>query len=168
MTRQEFVEQLEQNYNMLDNICYRLCCNYSRQDLMQDIALELWKSVDKFKNNCKFSTWFYNIARNVCISTLRKQQQQPVVIFGLEGYEEVFEELDSSPELLKQAGSIKRYNSILETIEQPYRSLFHRYIHGENFKQLAMQSGLNENALRVRIHRIKKQLQLRYGSQVVN
>lgn len=167
MVEKEFLQQLKQVESTIDNVCYLYNKNYSRRDLMQDIFLELWKSRNSFKKNSTFKSWAYIIARNICVSTLRKQQQQPV-IEGLDDYKEILEELDNTPELLKQLHNAKRYTSVLNTIEEPYRTLFHKYVYGASFRDLARYSGIAENTLRVRIHRIKKQLQLRYGNYVIN
>lgn len=167
MTEQEFTEQLKVSENMIDSICNNYCYKYNRKDLMQDIALELWKTVGNFKNNCKFSSWIHAVARNVCVSTLRKLEKQPI-IECVDEYKEVLEEHDNTNELLKQLQDAQRYNSVLNSIEEPYRTLFHMYVYGASFKELARYSGLTENSLRVRIHRIKKQLQLHYWNNVIN
>lgn len=167
MTEQEFIEQLKANEDLINSVCVNYCYQYNRKDLMQDIALELWKTIGNFKNNCKFSTWIYTVARNVCVTTLRRQKRQPV-IEGLDEYKEVLEELDNSPELLKQLHNATRYNTVLDSIDEPYKTLFHMYVYGASFKELEKHSGIVEGTIRVHMHRIKKRLRLRYGNNVIN
>lgn len=167
MSEQEFVEQLNANEGAIHYVCNNYCYNFSRKDLMQDIALELWENISSFKNSCKFSTWIHAVARNVCIDKLRRQQTQPVFEEFNNMYAETLAEVDNRPELIKQLREAARYNSVLNTIEEPYQALFHKYVYGASFKELEQISGIAENTLRVRIHRIKKQLQLRYGNEVI-
>lgn len=166
MSEQEFMQQIELNKNVIHNACNAYCQSLSHNDLIQDIIAETWKSLGKFKNSCKFSTWLHTIARNVCISALRKHKSHPI-IEGLDDYIDVLEYVDTTPELIKQLHEAKRYNIVTNTIEEPYRTLFHMYVYGASFKDLEQHSGINANVLRVNMHRIKKRLQLRYGNKVI-
>lgn len=166
MTDNEFVEQLRANKNMIHYVCNNYCATYSRDDLVQDIYLELWVSLGNFKNNCKFSTWLYMIARNVCISTLRKQKNHQISEC-LDEYKDVLAHVNNTKEILKQLRNAIRYNNVLSNIEQPYRELFDMYINGASFKELEQYSGISANNIRVHIHRIKQRLKLRYGNKVI-
>lgn len=42
-------------------------------DLVQEIFVQLWRSLSKFDRRAKFSTWLYSLANNVAITELRKQ-----------------------------------------------------------------------------------------------
>src|SRR6202012_4557013 len=45
-----------------------------RQELFQEIIIQLWRSSPRFTGHAKFSTWLYRIALNTAISDLRKQR----------------------------------------------------------------------------------------------
>ena len=159
MSEKEFIQQLSDNAAMLNHVCVKHCRNYSRADLMQDIALELWKSIGNFKNNCTFKTWAYAVARNVCTDRFRKSEKNPIAVLFGDFKGELYDHA-STFELAKQIQDAKRYNCILSTIEQPYQKLFHMYVLGASFKDLEKHSGIAAGALRTRICRIKKQLRL--------
>lgn len=166
MTEQEFIEQIKANKNTIHKVCNAYCVTYPRKDLVQDIIAETWRSLAYFKNNCKFNVWLYGIARNVCVSTLRKKNREPY-FESLDDYIETLAAVDNTPELIKQLHEAKRYSSVLDSIQQPYRELFHMYVYGASFKELEQHSGISANNLRVNIFRIKKRLQLRYGNDVI-
>ncbi|RUO39715.1 RNA polymerase sigma factor [Idiomarina aquatica] len=42
-------------------------------DLVQEIFVQVWRSLPKFDQRSKFSTWLYSLANNVAITELRKQ-----------------------------------------------------------------------------------------------
>ena len=61
-------------------LIYKVCCLYcqdadSRNDLQQDILLQLWGSLSKYDGSTKLSTWIYRIALNTAISFYRKNKK---------------------------------------------------------------------------------------------
>ncbi|GAB4157308.1 MAG: RNA polymerase sigma factor [Winogradskyella sp.] len=43
------------------------------EDLVQDVFLEVYNSISKFKGNSKLSTWIYRITTNKCLEFIRKK-----------------------------------------------------------------------------------------------
>lgn len=43
------------------------------EDIAQEVFLEVFKSISKFKGNSKLSTWIYRIATNKCLEFIRKK-----------------------------------------------------------------------------------------------
>ncbi|MCX6307400.1 MAG: sigma-70 family RNA polymerase sigma factor, partial [Bacteroidia bacterium] len=58
LLNKQFLEMLEQHSNIIIKVS-RACTVVAqdREDLMNDIALELWKSFRSFRGECKVSTW---------------------------------------------------------------------------------------------------------------
>lgn len=168
MTDAEFVALIRQHRRTIHTVCNKYCSeiSFSRDDLVQEIVLETWKSINNFQKKCSFNTWLYNIARNKCIDLLRRQKNAPK-IEGLEDYADILEEVNNAPEIVRQLQQAMCYNSVLDTIEEPYRILFEMYMEGLSFEEMEEQTGISANTLRVRCFRIKKQLQLRYGKVAI-
>ncbi|WP_416240473.1 sigma-70 family RNA polymerase sigma factor [Pedobacter sp. GR22-10] len=58
---------------------YKICRLYGnteedRQDLFQEIIIQLWKAYPKFRGESKFGTWLYRIGLNVAITQYRKHK----------------------------------------------------------------------------------------------
>src|SRR6202000_99575 len=47
----------------------------NRQDLFQEIILQLWRAYPNFRGESKISTWLYRIALNTAISDWRQQRR---------------------------------------------------------------------------------------------
>jgi RNA polymerase sigma-70 factor (ECF subfamily) len=47
-----------------------------KEDLFQDIVLQLWHAYPSFKGDSKISTWMYRIAINNAITRLRKETKK--------------------------------------------------------------------------------------------
>ncbi|MBK8882526.1 MAG: RNA polymerase sigma factor [Bacteroidales bacterium] len=72
--RQYFQEIIEQNKGILYKVAHAYCQNEDdRQDLIQEMMIQIWKSIHRYNRQFKMSTWLYRISLNVAISFYRKQ-----------------------------------------------------------------------------------------------
>src|SRR5687768_1679518 len=132
MTEKEFLEQIKENRRFIHMVCNTYYESYPRQDLVQEITLELWRSINNFKNNCSFRKWIFVVARNKCITLLRKEKKIDIV--GLDEYADTLVETNNAPDIVKQLRNAMRYDSVISTIEEPFRSTFEMYLHGLSYK----------------------------------
>jgi RNA polymerase sigma-70 factor (ECF subfamily) len=59
--------------------CYRFTHDReSASDLAQEILLRAFRNLDSYRGECRFSTWLYVIARNLCMSAIQKRSCEPV------------------------------------------------------------------------------------------
>ena len=59
--------------------CYRFTHDReSAADLAQEILLRAFRNVESYRGECRFSTWLYVIARNLCMSAIHKRSSEPV------------------------------------------------------------------------------------------
>lgn len=70
-------EMLFRKYNKLVyGIAYRMTNNKEDAlDLTQDIFLNIYQNINKFKFKSTFSTWLYRISVNMCIDELRRRKK---------------------------------------------------------------------------------------------
>ena len=52
-------------------------------DLAQEIFLKAFQRIDSFRQDAKFTTWLYSIARNHCMDELRARSSRPVETTGV-------------------------------------------------------------------------------------
>lgn len=79
-TRDDTVEELFHRYQArIVGWCYRFTRDReSGLDLAQEIFLRAFRHLDRYRGECRFSTWLYVIARNLCMSALQKRASEPV------------------------------------------------------------------------------------------
>jgi len=123
-----------------------------QEDLFQEIAVNVWKSVPSFRNDCAVSTWIYRIALNRAIKwSLKTKKQQEK-----ETDEEVIKVLqpveDRPDERL-----LWLYDQI-HLLDEVDRSLCLLLLDGFSYKEMAAIVGISENYVGVKINRIKKHL----------
>lgn len=86
MTEQNFIKELQDGndaaFNRLLNDfqqkVFNTCISFipnkeDAEDVAQEVFLEVYKSISKFKGNSKLSTWMYKIATNKCLEFIRKK-----------------------------------------------------------------------------------------------
>ena len=61
----------------------RWCWRFTRDreqasDLTQEILLRAFRNLDNWRGDCRFSTWLYVIARNLCMTAIQKRSTEPV------------------------------------------------------------------------------------------
>ena len=50
------------------------------EEVAQDTFIKVYKSLDKFKGESKFSTWIYRVAYNTCLDRLKKNKRQQYTV----------------------------------------------------------------------------------------
>ncbi|KAK0340318.1 hypothetical protein LTR94_031020, partial [Friedmanniomyces endolithicus] len=123
-----------------------------REDLYQEIALQLWRSVDGFRGDAKVSTWIYRIALNTSLAWERRERKHS------RGRETV----DAAMGLLVAPD---QYDPRLEWIFQRIadldpvnRSLALLMLDGFSYRDMSQILGLSESNVGIRINRIRASL----------
>src|SRR5437588_12553750 len=110
----QFERLLEQHAGIIRKVAFGYARTESdRRDLMQEIALQLWRAYPRYSPERAFSTWMYRVALNVSISFLRKKTRP--------GRETVpFDELkhDTAPEESTSAETEERIATLQRLIDQ--------------------------------------------------
>src|SRR5690606_8459343 len=71
--QQFFLEIIERHKGILFKVARVYCPNENdRQDLIQEMMIQVWQSIHKYNDQFKISTWLYRISLNVAISFYRK------------------------------------------------------------------------------------------------
>lgn len=141
---------------------YRICCSYvrgeqNRQDLFQEIFINVWKNLDSFRNESHLNTWIYRISINTSINFCRLQNKTD------KRCQEIKKDIlsDSEHELAMKFRQDKEIEKMFEAISQlPLldKTIVSLQLEGIDHAGIAAVCGLSEGNVRVRFHRIKKKL----------
>ena len=83
------MERNEKDFGRLVNTykstIYTVCYMFSKNedevnDLFQETLVNLWKSMETFRQDSKMETWIYRVALNTCITHDRKKLRQKIPI----------------------------------------------------------------------------------------
>lgn len=68
---------VEQYQNHVLNTCYRFVLNREdAEDIAQEVFVEVYRSISRFKGKSKLSTWIYRIAVNKSLDFIRKEKRK--------------------------------------------------------------------------------------------
>src|SRR6202165_3359893 len=101
MTTPERQERFQTAVDQHKKILYKVCNSYCRKrddrdDLAQEIIIQLWRSFGKFDERYRFSTRMYRIALNVGISFYRRENRRTRYVISDE--EHLLEAIDVTNE----------------------------------------------------------------------
>ena len=122
-----------------------------RNDLSQEIILQLWRSFSSFQNKSKFSTWLYRVALNTAITYLRKNKK--IKWATLENAENIA--IDTHDNLDEEIRHLYQAISRLSKIDRAITLL---YLEEHSYEDMAEILGISSLNVGVRINRIKKRL----------
>src|ERR1700722_39015 len=73
-----FMQTITHNKGMLFKICriYQEDAE-DRNDLLQEIILQLWKVFESYRGESKITSWMYRVALNTAIVFFKKQKRRP-------------------------------------------------------------------------------------------
>ncbi|MBY0502483.1 MAG: sigma-70 family RNA polymerase sigma factor [Bryobacteraceae bacterium] len=145
--KDRFALLLEQHQRILYHVS-RLYARTApqREDLAQEIALQLWRSFPAFDPARKFSTWMYRIALNVAISSLRQDRGAAVSLTDAA-------ELPAADRVSDEAEELYRRVAQLEPLE---RSLVLLYLEGHSFPEIGEILGITATNASTKLTRIKQ------------
>src|SRR3954462_15186131 len=76
MDSTEFTALILRNAGLIQKIAYAYCRQATdREDLVQEIAVQLWHARGKYDDRYRHTTWIYRIALNVAISFYRRERR---------------------------------------------------------------------------------------------
>ena len=151
---EEFVRQVQANQGIIQKIC-RLYgqTQPDREDLFQEIIVQLWKAVPKFQEQSRFSTWLYRVALNTAISDFRKKRRTLAVIQTEVASLEIESELiDDKDERLKTL------YAAISRLQEIDKAIVMLYLEDKSYDEMEDILGISASTLRVRMNRIKEKL----------
>jgi len=138
-------------------LIYKVCRMYAyttadREDLFQEIVIQLWKAYPKFKGESKFSTWLYRVALNTAITGLRKKKDFIESREPTQLPEQISEENPGREEELGQL-----YKAI-DQLNQVEKAIIMLYMEDRSYEEMEEILGISQGNLRVKMNRIKDKL----------
>jgi RNA polymerase sigma factor (sigma-70 family) len=151
-----FTRLLEQHAGIIRKIAFGYSNTFAdRQDLMQEITLQLWRAYPRYSPGRPFSTWMYRIALNVAISFLRKGTRGGETVPFDERQHDIARADSSSPETMERMAILKELIAKCEPLE---RALLLLYLDDCSYREIAAVLGLTETNVATKLNRLKETL----------
>lgn len=159
-TQEQFLQLIEQN----KGIIYKVSRAYGkndedREDLFQEIIIQLLGAVDRYNDQYKLSTWMYRIALNVAISFYRKERRR------VESESPLTESMIEIADQLEDPGlenNIQRLQQFINELRELDKALMILYLESKSYKEMTEILGITETNVATKISRIKAQLKQKF------
>ena len=157
ISESEFGKVIYNNQGLIMKVCNIYCRNQSdRDDLFQDITINLWNGLPSFKGNSKLSTWIYRVSLNTAISKFRKKRRMEFV-----GFDTVPELKDDSVNEMEtdKENSIKALYYGISKLNPVEKAVILLYLEEKTYDEIADIIGISKSNVSVRLVRVKRKLE---------
>lgn len=180
MNEQELVEQLkkgsesafQQLLEMYQQKVFGTCLSFvpnreDAEDIAQEVFLEVYKSIQKFKGNSKVSTWIYKISTNKCLEFIRKKNTKKRFAFlqSIAGNEipldktNFYTEFNHPGVLLENKEKIAIIYKAINTLPENQRIIFtFAKLDGKSYQEIVDITGKSLSSVESILFRAKKNL----------
>jgi RNA polymerase sigma-70 factor (ECF subfamily) len=133
-----------------------------REDLFQEIALQVWHSVEAYRGDCAATTWIYRVALNTALAWRRKERR----------HSQGRQDIDAATALLiAPSGRDPRLEWIYQRIaelDEGSRALALLMLDGFSYREMSQILGIGESNVGMKINRIKASLAAQLAKEELN
>ena len=154
--KEAFLRLVEDNKGIIIKICNSYCRDKNdREDLAQEIIYQLWKSVNRFNDSHKFTTWMYRVALNTAISFYRKGKQTGYVVPFTGTAFDIEDQPGGNPEAEENLRLLQEFINRMKDLD---RALMLLYLEEKAYSEIAEIIGISETNVATRLSRLKDKL----------
>ncbi len=163
MTTTELQDRFQTLVDEHKKILHKVCNSYcrdrdARDDLAQEIIIQLWRSFHKFDERCRFSTWMYRIALNVAISFYRRESTRTRYVISDE--EHLLEAIDDTKSPPVEVRFLYEFIGRLNPLE---RALALLHLDGNTYQEIADVLSISETNVARKISRLESKMQQEFS-----
>lgn len=151
--KQAFIDLIENNKGIIHKIALMYTSTMAdKEDLYQEICLQLWRSYGNYRGEAKQSTWLYRVALNTAISSVRKKKRliETVELDPERHYHTKDSQKDETTRNLLKA------ISLLDNID---RAIILLWLETKKYDEISEITGLSRSAVSVRLVRLRKKIE---------
>lgn len=121
------------------------------KDLYQEVLINLWQGIDRFRGDARLSTWIYRICINTCVTYFRRNH-----------YHDETMSLDNIVEIpdgdVSRLNDLKEMYRLISRLRKLDKAIILMWLDEKSYDEIAEVTGLTRNNVASRIHRIKAKL----------
>jgi RNA polymerase sigma-70 factor (ECF subfamily) len=153
-SEKDFIDLVNQHQGLIHKVCLMYEADReARNDLFQEVVLQLWKSFHTFRGEAKITTWMYRIALNTAISGLRKKKRSVETEDIHDGHLNLTDGDGGDPE-----EQFKRLQGAILQLSEIDRAMIMMALDEVPYEEIAETIGITQNNVRVRMNRIRERL----------
>lgn len=151
-----FRELLQRSHVRWAGIARAYAFGTDRDDLLQEIALQVWKSLDGFKEDSSLDTWAYRVALNTALAWQRKATTRAL---KLKQTRDDVAQLAGSDAGAGEPNVSAVLDRFLASLNEADRAVMLLHLDGVAQADAAEVLGIAAGAYRTRLHRIRQRFE---------
>jgi len=153
--QQEYFEVLVTKYKrLIFSVVYNMISDKEEvSDISQEVFLRIYKALDRYNPEYKFSTWAVRIATNLCLDIHRKKKVDSTPIEEIEDFSDGIDTPESS---YIQKERSERIRKAIQSLPEKYRVpiiLFHQ--NGLSYEEMTKVLGQPMTIIKNRLYRAR-------------
>jgi len=162
-TETQFTELLSRHRGIVLKVAATYCRNAAdRDDVAQEIVVQLWRAFPKYDTTRTFSTWMYRIALNVAISFVRTKSMRDRHTVALD---ETHDAEDPSAAPADDDERVRLLYAFIDRLDELNRAMLLLYLDEHSYRDIAAILGITETNVATKISRLKQRFAREMGAQ---
>lgn len=133
-----------------------------RDDVIQEMMYQLWRSYRRFSGRSKFSTWMYSVCLNTALTYVRKSSRRRSEPLS-ETHMQIADTISEGKE-----EKITRMYQAIGKLSPLNKAIIMLYLDDLSYEEIASVTGLTKSNVGVRLVRIKGELEKEMKQMEVN
>jgi RNA polymerase sigma-70 factor (ECF subfamily) len=161
MLQEQFHQILEQHKGIMFSIARTYCRNESdRQDLLQEMLMQIWISLGRYNGSFAMSTWLYRICLNTAISfyrkNIRKKNEADMLLFD----ENMLFTDEQNGVQNEQLQMLQQFIRELNDLD---KALIILYLEDKSYAEISDIMGLSVSNIGTKLGRIREKLKKKFA-----
>ncbi len=150
----DFASLIKQHSRIINKVSYFYATDkLPFDDLRQEIYVNIWLGLSRFRGDSKMSTWIYRVAVNSALMALRSSKPKIETVSLNFGLLDISSEADDA-----QRENLQALQSLINRLEDIEKAIMLLWLDEHSYDEIADIIGLKRNTVAVKIHRIKEKL----------
>jgi RNA polymerase sigma-70 factor (ECF subfamily) len=128
------------------------------QDLVQEILLQVWRSLPRFQGRASPSTWFYRVALNTALGWQRRERRRRVRQRPIFELDDLSADGPDGAQVTAEREIVVRLYAAIRQLPKTDAALVLLYLDELSYRQMAEVLGISESNVGVKLNRAKKAL----------
>ena len=129
-----------------------------REELVQEIALAIWRALPHFRRECSERTFVFRIAHNRGLTHVWRRRPPPQSLDDLQEADEPMDPRPHPDEQLAQINQRERLGSAVQSLPVGHKQMIVLMLEGLSYAEIGEVLGITENNVAVRLTRARKAL----------
>lgn len=151
--QQQFEAMMAEHGALISRICFSYAADGDDfRDLRQDVLLNIWRGLPRYRREASATTWIYRVALNTCVSTIRKRACRPI----MQSIDVMGADLPDTSQDDLAGARINWLHARIAALSPVDKAIVTMWLDERSYDEIAEVTGLNRNSVGTRLHRIKE------------